>query len=384
MGQPEKDEPKDIPPAAAELIENIDSYQKRVENEWDTAKAAYQSKINQIMEEFLKQGFTVEQPDAPASPPPRSSPKDRPEFEQPTPQKNSAQDPYIAKLLSRVEQELRNADIKSRKLSFFSSRPSSAFQLDWKPTGLQGLVHRVRRFAPLLAVAAIAAGLFVWLMTPSMTILPYAHTLGPIVTKDKIYIVDWFRKSLYVHANKHGYPILSVENLPNTFPTGMAMDGKAVWSLDDMSHKLLKHATTIDHQVMSSFDTPGSQPIGLFFDGTDLWSGDQTARKIYRHRGNDVEDIRDEFTLPDGTLSALAIRDNRLWLLDGKSRELAVYRLQKPLRQLGIFDLDPFLKGATPSGFYLEGKTVWVVTENPSALIKIPLKKLEKSKTDVF
>ena len=64
--------PDDLPPEAAELVEDIDSYQKKMESEWETAKSAYEEKINRIMDEFLSANNvspnTAEQP--PPSPPP--------------------------------------------------------------------------------------------------------------------------------------------------------------------------------------------------------------------------------------------------------------------------------------------------------------------------
>src|SRR5436309_1601707 len=74
MGHPEKDPentpeskkdppkldaifPDDLPPAAAELVGDIDNYQKRMEKEWESAKSSYEKKINHIMEEFMMAGL---------------------------------------------------------------------------------------------------------------------------------------------------------------------------------------------------------------------------------------------------------------------------------------------------------------------------------------
>lgn len=385
MEQPEpQDDFKDIPPSSAELIDNLDSYQKRVENEWDSAKASYQAKINQIMEEFLKQGFTVENPTktAGATPPPRP---DKPEtMGPPPPPKSHTQDPYIAKLLSRVEEELRHVDRKGPKVPFFGSE-GTGLGLPWKPSWKQRLlVEWKKTLLGLMGAICIGSAFYYFFTSPRLIDLPYGHTLGPVIIGDKIYISDWFRKALYVHQLKRGLPLLSVENLPNSFATGLAFDAKSVWTMDSIERKFLKHALTADHQVNASFDTPGKKPMGLFHDGTDLWSADLEEKKLYQHRGNDIEDIKDEFVIPDITLGALAMRNNRVWILDSNSRELSVHRLQKPLKPLGAFDLDPFLKGATPTGFSFQGKDVWILTENPSRLIRVPLRKIEKSKTETF
>ncbi len=386
MEQPDQqDDTKEIPPSSAELIDNIDSYQKRVENEWDSAKSSYQAKINQIMEEFLKQGFTVESPSKSTSSIPPRPGKPEPTGQTPPPPKPPSQDPYIAKLLSRVEEELRHVDRKGPRVPFFNSSDPTALGLPWKPTWKQRLIVEWKKAVGLAGLLALTGFVFLYFFTtPKEISLPYGHTLGPVILGDKIYISDWFRKALYVHKLKRGLPLLSVENLPNSFATGLAFDAKSVWTLDSIERKFLKHAITADHQVNASFDTPGKKPMGLFHDGTDLWSSDLDEKKLYQHRGNDIEDIKDEYAIPEIALTSLAMRNNRVWILDGNSRELSVHRLQKPLKSLGAFDLDPFLKGATPTGFAFEGKDVWLLTENPSKLIRVPLKKIEKSKTDTF
>jgi hypothetical protein len=135
---------------------------------------------------------------------------------------------------------------------------------------------------------------------------------------------------------------------------------------------------------MSTVPSPDKKPVGLFYDGLDLWSADQEAKKLYRHRGNDIEDIRDTFPLPEIVTTAFVFYNNRLWLLDGKARLVNVYRLQKPLLQLASLDLDPFVKNAIPTGFAIEGKGIYVLTENPSAFVRVPLSRLKQSKTESY
>lgn len=381
MGHPEKDPensgefkkdpkldailPDDLPPAAAELVGDIDSYQKRMEKEWDSAKVAYEEKINRIMEEFM-----INQGQPPAH------------EEKPKPRSSSPRNERLRDLMGELEKEMRRADHASKRFSPFARPSMESMQLGWKPT----LNFRLKKYAPWAAgvMMVISAGAFFSSSRVQIDTLPYTHTLGPLVAKDKIYILDWFRKSMYVHKDASGLPILSVEPVANNLATGIAMSEKTMWTLDGLDRKILLHTTTPEHQVTSDVETQGTKPTGLFYDGLDLWSADDAAKRLYRHRGNDIEDIRDSFPMPDITVTGFGFYNNRFWILDGKSRLINVYRLQKPMLQLGSFDLDPFVKGATPTGFTISGKKILIVTENPVSLIRIPLSRLKKSKTETF
>src|SRR5437762_5668712 len=72
---PEDDEPKageaaHEAPAHAELIDDLDAYQRRIDREWETAKSVYQNRISEIMGEFLKEA------PRPKAEPPREKPVD--------------------------------------------------------------------------------------------------------------------------------------------------------------------------------------------------------------------------------------------------------------------------------------------------------------------
>ena len=90
------------------------------------------------------------------------------------------------------------------------------------------------------------------------------------------------------------------------------------------------------------------------------------------------------YAIPGVNVTALQLRGRRVWALDGKARVIEVFRLQKDLKQLASLDLDPFLRGGTPTGLAIEGSDAWVVTENPSAIVRVPLRKLKKSDPTSF
>ncbi len=415
MGEPEKrpedsddlpkEEPKldailpdDLPPAAAELVGDIDSYQRRMEKEWETAKSSYEQKINRIMEEFVVANANV----PPASPkeeekePPKKS-RVEPAFEGPIPEqprkKSGSEQERLKILMDQLQKELHRVERPARHVPFFShsshSRPSLSasspepLQLGWsKPTTR---FSKNTILAALAGIVLVSAGAFYALsQRVQVTPIPYAHTLGPIVNKKGLFILDWFRRSIYLHENSSNLTIKSVESVINNMATGIAMSEKALWTIDALDRKILTHTLTVDHQITAGIPTPGSKPVGLYWDGLDLWSADASERALYRHRGTELEDIRDTFPLPEMGMTAFTFYKSRLWILDGKSRLIGAYRLQKPLLQLGMFDLDPFVKGATPTGFAFESGKILVVTENPALLIRIPISRLRQSKTDTL
>lgn len=380
--------PDDLPPAAAELVGDIESYQKRMEREWEKAKSSYEDKINRIMEDFLRAGVAgLADQEPPISRDPAADKTSKPFSSHSSSdafrKRDGSRETRLAQLMAEMERELKEAARKSKPFPFVFHDKPEVLQLPWQGEAAKRWLDP-RKLAVGALLIFTSAFFYSHHMAVGVAPLPYAHTLGPIVWENKIYIVDWFRKALYVHKNASKLPILSVEPLLNNLLTGVAFSEKTIWTLDSLDRKILLHAVTPDHQLVKSISAPGTKPAGLFYDGSDLWSADQSARTLYRHHGNDLEDIKDEFPLPELTVTSIAFHKNRFWILDGKSRLVNVYRLQKPLLQLGSFDLDPFVKGATPTGMTFLGTKLLVVTENPPTLTRIPLFRLKKSKTETF
>jgi len=351
--------PDGSPLAAAELIDDIDAYQKRIEREWESAKNIYQSRISEIMDEFLKKGS-----EAPTN---GHSTGRKP----PAPSQES-----LENMVSRVANELRNMDSRARTNAVAPERLQLPAPANRHPVW--------KRFLMLgLSTAVAIAAVLSWRM-PEWTPLPYARTGGIAAANGKLYVADWLRKTLYVHAIKRGAPISAVEALPVGLVAGFQPTGDALWTVDGLTHEILRHTMTPDHVVTDRFPAPDPKPAGLVLDRDDLWVAGLESRTLYRLRADDPTDIRDRFEFPAANVTAMQMQSKRLWMLDGKARELTVFRIQKPLKALATFDLDPFLRGSTPTGLSLRGSTAWIVTENPSAIVRVPLSKIKKSKSSEF
>lgn len=357
------------PPEFETVIPDIEEYQEKIEREWQSAKQSYESNINKIMNDFLKENIsdiTREKPHP--EPTYKSPPKHDPE--------------RLSRLLAHVEKEIQT-QIKPKGFSFLSGM---------RPPIINIPMHSPKVFSfksLILALMLITGAATTWFFSSyrisAVTELPYAHATGPIIADGKIYIADWFRKAIYVHAMKKGLPIVSVENVPNNFITGFAISDSGLWTVDGFDNQILLHTNSLDHRMVKKSPTPEKKPVGIFWDGTDVWTADNISQKIYRHRDNDLQDIRDVYAFPEKTtVAGFQLKDNRLWVLDGNSREIVVYRLQQPLKKLAAFDLDPFLEGATPTGMAIEGKNIWAVTINPTKAIRISRNKLEKTNPQDF
>src|ERR1044071_6748976 len=313
MGQPEKEDKKE--PEHIEIIADIEDYQKRMQSQWESAKSSYEEKINHLLEDFVEQTKQRESETAHVE-----SDKNKKALSQFS-EKES--DNRLESLFNQAEKALRSIEKKAKDFTNKKSDRPRVINIDWatdRPTrSKRGL------FFLLGTVGAASLAYFYYFTIPQVSSLPYAHTAGVVIDHDKIYIPDWFRRSLYVHKPVRGLPIVSIESLPNDFLTGLAISPGKIWSANSVTAQILEHSRSVEHPVENRIASPGKNPMGLFFDGTDLWSVDDIEKKIYRHRGNDIEEIKETFSLPNLPLSGFAMADNRAWILNKKSRELYVF-----------------------------------------------------------
>ena len=372
---PELDAVVPEPKNPHDVFHEIDSYQKKIESEWDQAKKDYEKKIDKIMDDFITNQQTElekEQP-KPEPPAPPSKPKIRKKYSK-----------DVNDFMVDVQKKLEAMESKSKEITLRNYDKPSVINVPWQP------INPRRRNIWVLVMGAllIVGGAFLFqkffFQIQPVTPLPYSHTSGLHMDANKFYVVDWFRKVLYIHSIKKGAPLLAVETLPNSFSTGFAYTPKYLYSANGFSPKIIEHALTSDHRVLKSYEVPAKKPSGLFWDGEHLWTFDNQEKKFYQLRGNEIDDVIKEYTGPDINLTAFQIVNNRIWILDGGARVIHIYRLENPLRGLASFDLDPFLKGGIPTGIHVEEKKVWVVTENPSLLIQISHRQLKKSHPDTF
>ncbi len=335
MSQPEKDRkddmkeespefkailPDDSPPTVGEIFGDIDDYQKKIEREWEQARVAYQEKIKKILDEFA----TSSPPPEVESHPPKTSSENHQTKSSFLPDQTREED-RLKKLLSQVEKVLQKVEQKNIRSSYFDAA-SPVLALPWRTAKFSSKKIIVGALS-LVSLSLCGVALYMSTSMGRVTSLPYSHTAGLSMTSQKVYVVDWFRKAMYVHLRKKGLPLVSIENIPNGFVTGFALTGKSLWTVDGFGSQLLEHSLSEDHHVLNKYPAPGKKPVGLFWDGFDFWTTDSENKTLYRLRGNDVTEVIDQFTLPHVTVTDFYLKDKKLWLLDGRSREIACKNL---------------------------------------------------------
>lgn len=344
-----------------EIFSEMDNYQEKLAQEWESAKVSYQSKINEILEEFIKEksqsgdSLSVVMPES-----------------EKTPRKSKMEN-----LMMKAEKLLKSGESKARMLSYKTQSPS-IINIDWGST----IPREPRRIKNIIFAAlgmiALGWGVAFFRYPGAVTTLPYNHTTSLTVFQNKIYIVDWFRKALYIHANRRGMPLVSVENLPNDFVTGLGLAGSRMWTANGLRSEFIEHELSSEHPVIDRVPAPGTGMTGLFFDGLDLWSADDGEKILYRFRGSDVSETKETYRFEKISPIAFAINKGRVWVLVKKSRQLHEYRLEDPLRLLNRYDLDTLLKTSTASGLAFDGKTILILTDSPSQVLRISPRKLRR------
>ena len=187
---------------------------------------------------------------------------------------------------------------------------------------------------PALAIAIVALagwmGLKATLNTNRNYAIPYTNPMDMSWQGDKLWVVDWFTQSIYVHkVEAHDLPLIKTYNFPDSHITGIAVTGDSLYTCDSWAHNIQKHKLDDFLTVVKTFKSPGPTPSSLFFDGKYLWSCDSGAGKIYQHLIDDNLTIIAEFPAPGPALVGFYKDDKYAWTADNKTRKLYQHRLDR-------------------------------------------------------
>jgi len=124
-----------------------------------------------------------------------------------------------------------------------------------------------------------------------------------------------------IHQRSVGLPAFQTFQTPALNPTGLAWDGKNVWSSDGQTNLLYKHAD--DLRVLGTVRSILPKILGLAWDGEALWVAGGNPLRLARLKFlNDNQVWEGPFDvknlLPQGVaMTGMAIGFGRLWAVSG-------------------------------------------------------------------
>jgi len=191
--------------------------------------------------------------------------------------------------------------------------------------------------------------------------LPYSNPTGLLWQGDKLWVLDWFTQSIYVHQVKDDeLPIIKTYHLPQSHVTGMAIVNGMLYTSDSWSKTIRKHKLDDLLTVVATYPAPGPSPSSLFWDGKYLWCGDIGAAKIYQLQLVNKLLVIGSYPAPGTGLAGFYKDANFAWTADAQTRKLYKHRLNDSLTVIAAYSHPDFERGAEPiSSFVWQGDTLW-------------------------
>jgi CheY-like chemotaxis protein len=212
--------------------------------------------------------------------------------------------------------------------------------------------------------------------------LPYSNPMGMSWQGEKLWVVDWFVQSIYVHeVESRKLPLIKTYNLPESHITGLAVVNDTLYTCDSWARNIRRHKIDDFLTVEKTFPSPGPSPSSLFWDGKYLWSCDSSRNRIYQHHMDEKLSVIAEYPAPEGLVGFFK-DDKYAWTADNKSRKIYQHRLDEKLTVLGTYAYDGFDEGSEPlTSFYWKGDKLWFTRERKNLVYrrsKSMLKRQEK------
>jgi len=188
---------------------------------------------------------------------------------------------------------------------------------------------------------------------------------------DDLWITDWHGQSIFRYRIHEGLvSIVDVFNFEDFQPISIAVSDDYVFTIsgDGFIRRHRKDSKLTLDRIIAA---PGKAPTGLAWDGKNLWSCDAEEHKVYLH---DVYlKVKKHFEIPANNPVGIVWTGKTLWVADGKER--VVWKLdarREPPRVFGPYYLKIFKKkkNLKLSGFTAYEGDIWLVSENFGLLVK--------------
>jgi len=161
-----------------------------------------------------------------------------------------------------------------------------------------------------------------------------------------------------------------MQSFPSQGLKGLVFDGASFWSSDGTS--ISRHGTAGNYAVLGVYKA-GSGVFSISWDGKNLWAasaGGELTR--YSAAGSLVQEV--VYPMPEGRTAGISVSGGKLWLLDPESGRLSAYKPGVKPELLTSANIRSLLPGGEVSGFSVHGDHAWVISGNPSGLVRIDLK----------
>ncbi len=202
--------------------------------------------------------------------------------------------------------------------------------------------------------------------------LPYSHPSGIALEGRYFWISDWYAQSIYKHEpSPEGIVMLAVYHLSDMNPIAICWEGPDLWVLSS-NHKLQKYEVKQKLTRLQSARTPGDNATGLAYDGRNIWTADAAAKKMYRHTMDKTLTVEAEFPYP-GTPQALFCHEGALWSLDGDQNRLLRHTIKRD-KMTEKMSVDKTVAMGKENhrrvGAAFDGERFWTVVEKPPLIIR--------------
>lgn len=165
---------------------------------------------------------------------------------------------------------------------------------------------------------------------------------------------------------------------PNFSAEGITSNGSDFWSIDSTLKKIYLHDNK-NFLLRASFPSAGITPSAIHSDGNFIWVSDTAAKQVSRYSfdGKNLNLIASHPIIEADPI-ALHRHGRDLWILDGRTLIIGRYRVGSDLKRTGSANLTTVVpKDAMIRGFVIDGKYLWVLTQGPTYLHRIDLRKLQ-------
>jgi hypothetical protein len=154
----------------------------------------------------------------------------------------------------------------------------------------------------------------------------------------------------------------------------VSVSDRAVLSLDSVDNWIYRHDPG-SLSLLEKYPAPGWRPSAIYQDGNHAWVSD--AKKIYGLAVNEA--FRETESRISGVQQPVGIVrvGDWLWVADAENSQIARFQISKGLKPRGRASISHLVPAeARISGIAVSSGWLWIVTDGPSELHRIPIKRI--------